>query len=212
MTKIIALSIFLAVAGCASVPIVQPTATPEVQPTMIPVATEQLWLNDNPDLEFGGCQTVMFETEQWGREVIQQCWPDDYAVYQHVLRNPIRMPYTGTDYSMRPMDNNGSIGLTLSAMTLPPGTYIIKVYGFSDVWGPDTYTIQAHVEIEGEPGRAYLGAHELSANGPYRAMFTLNALQFGTYRVSVYLRLTHPDMTAGSYLTINRITVEVAPE
>lgn len=206
---IIIIILLIFVISCAPLPVSEPSlldVTP--LPTITP-ATE--FLNYNPDLDFGGCETVMFETEQWGREYIQQCVPDGYTFYEHSLNNPMPTVFTGTDYSIRPLDNNGSIGYMLPPMRLTPGTYIVKVYGFSDVWGPDTYSVQARYEIEGTTGSAYMGAHDLSANGPYRAMFTLEAPALGVYNVFVYLRITHANMTAGSYFTFGRITVEASP-
>lgn len=193
--------IIILLAGCAPAPIED-----------TPIATTE-WLNANPDMEFGGCDMVVFINSQGNKEYIYQCWPDGYRLYADVGNYPIRIEFTGDAYSTRPLNTFGSIGYWLPAMTLAPDTYILKVYGLRDMWGhaPD-FSMVAHCNIEGVPGDIVLGVDDLAANGSYRAMFVLNAPQAGVYNCAVYLRIIHPSMTADAYLTFSRITVEVAPE
>jgi hypothetical protein len=173
----------------------------------------QEWLNANPGLEFGGCETVVFKNADDNREYIRQCWPDGYSLYAVIGNYPIRLEFTGAAYSVRPLNTFGSIGLRLPPMTLSPGQYIIKAYGDRHMWGtPEDFNLSAHCTIEGVEGVIFLGADDMDANGSYRAMYTLNAPQAGVYNCAVYLRITHPSMTADSYMTFERITVEKAPE
>jgi len=212
LTKIIAGILFAFVIGCAPNPIEQPTAVPE--PTALPPIPE--WLNDNPDLEFGGSKRVRFESANDGIEFIRQSWPDGYELYEVVENYPVRVNYTGAGYSVQPRNTYGSIGYRLPPMTLSPDKYIIKVCGTAQIEIRGEITdveLRAHYTIEGTPGGVFLGISDvIRYPGPFCGMFTLNAPQLGVYNIAVYMRLIFPSMTASSFMTFERITVEVAPD
>ena len=185
-----------------------PTAAtaPTVQPTAI------VFLNDNPNLELGKCNIVTFTTEAYGDEVIKQCIPEGYSLYENItLGNSIRILYQNVEYFILPNGSTGSSGITLPGMVLTPGEYTVKVYGTLNVWGEmQHYAFVARYEIEDMDGTVYMGATEIEANGgDYMAQFTLNAPTLARYLVSVSLDMTWP-MTASSWVTIKTITVEAA--
>lgn len=168
---------------------------------------ETVYLNDNYGLDLGDCPDRMFFTPQWKGETIKQCLPDGYLLHEDVKVHPISIDYTGAAYSIRPHGGYGEIGFMLPVMDLDAGEYVIKVDGDAHFWGIiGDYALRAGY-VAGREMIA-IGGMPLVANGAYQAMFVLDVDVAGDYQIVVYLLMVHPTMTADSYLTIERITVE----
>jgi hypothetical protein len=182
-----------------------PTPTRE-QPLPTPVPTEEpvngiVFYNDNYELQLGKCELKKFYGN-WGAEVIEQCNPRGYILYQNVRNYPMRAEHTGAGYYIRPNGSYGDIGYLLKNVALPDGLRIIKLTFDAHFWGNiGDYVIIA--EVNGKE----IGVHNLKSNGLNIAMFSTDILQ-GVYDIKVYLRLIHPSATADSYITIYSLTVE----
>jgi hypothetical protein len=166
------------------------------------------YLNGNPELTFGECVDVVFVTEQWGEEHIQQCTPDGYTLYEHTTI-PVAVSNTGTGYSMRPRGASGAIGYTLPETRLDEGCYLVKVSGFAHVWGSiGDYWIEANFSTPDMLSVTRMGKHSLIANGGYLAVFVLDAPARNDYSINVFLWLQFGSATDDSFLTMEAITVE----
>ena len=208
MKKLFIVLIVLLLAGCR----VEQSGTIVVTlpaPVVTAIIPPSEFVNDNPDLEFGSCVDVKFNTKQWGDEHILQCTPLGYQIHKNVNVHPISVIYTGTAYSILPNGGYGQIGFVLPKLWLPAGRYIIKVYGDADLWGCQQNCIMRMVySSDNEDGILEIGGAQLVANGSYRTMYVLLAPHDANYVLSVYWLIVHPTITADSYLTIERITVE----
>ena len=208
MKKLFVLLVALLLVGCRIDPDeIVITPLPD-SPEMTATATIE-FLNDNPDLEFGRCVDVKFNTKQWGEEHIQQCNPSGYQIHEDVNVHPISVIYTGAAYSILPNGGYGQIGFVLPELWLQAGRNIIKVYGEADLWGCQQNCImRLEYTSDQEDGRFEIGGSQLVANGKYRVMSVLLAPYDANYVITVYWLIVHPTITSESYLTIERITVE----
>lgn len=207
MKKMFALLLIVLLVGCrvekSEETLSAPTAIITDQPTEI------VFINDNPDLEFGNCVDVKFNTKQWGDEHVLQCAPLGYQIHEDVNVHPIGVIYTGTAYSILPNGGYGQIGFVLPELWLSAGRYIIKVYGDADLWGCQQNCImRMEYTSDNEDGILEIGGAQLVANGSYRTMYVLLAPHDANYVLTVYWLIVHPTITADSYLTIERITIE----
>ena len=201
------LLIVLLLVGCRA-EIIEDT---NLGPTYVVTAqpTEIVFINDNPDLEFGNCVDVKFNTKTWGDEHVLQCAPLGYQIHEDVNVHPIGVIYTGTAYSILPNGGYGQIGFVLPELWLSAGRYIIKVYGDADLWGCQQNCImRLTYTSDQEDGSFEIGGAQLLANGSYRTMYVLLAPHDANYVLTVYWLIVHPTITADSYLTIERITIE----
>ena len=208
MKKMFALLlIVLLLVGCRA-EIIEDT---NLGPTYVVTAqpTEIVFINDNPDLEFGNCVDVKFNTKQWGDEHVQQCTPLGYQIHEDVNVHPISVIYTGAAYSILPNGGYGQIGFVLPEINLAAGRYIIKVYGDIHLWDCGQNCImRMEYTSDNEDGILQIGGAQLVANGSYRTMYVLLAPHDANYVLTVYWLIVHPTITADSYLTIERITIE----
>ena len=101
--------LLLLFAACVPVDVQPGKQEPTIEPT--PAGK---YLNYNPGLLLGECNRRMFTTEQWGPEVITQCAPDGYELYEdNGDSSPIRAVYTGQEYSILPHGSTDAIGLVM---------------------------------------------------------------------------------------------------
>jgi len=202
MRKLILLLIAIIMAGCVAMP-----ELPDV-PTPTPAPTEAAqYLNPNPSLAFGGCDTVEWN-EGFTKHSAVQCYPARYTLLQRG-DTPIPLIYTGDGYTALVDNVQGGIGFTLDTMRLDEGRYLIQVYGLSHLFGNTAdYWIQAEYSTPGNPQPQLIGGSLLTANGLFRAQFTLDAPARADYIINVFLWLQWASAKDNSYLQISRITVE----
>jgi hypothetical protein len=195
----LAIIVLVILAGCAPG---EPTLTPQLTKMPAPTPTIE-FLNDNPDLQLGGCKFVTFHTDKFGQETIKQCNPSRYPIYEQVGYGSynIRIIHTGEGYYILPNGAYGKIGFTMPVMELTTDA-LIKVHFFSNVEGElGDYSLDAKVN------GVLVGQHLLEGNGPSMAMFSIIGVR-GAASVDIYLNIIHASMTASSYITITSITVE----
>jgi hypothetical protein len=178
----------------------QLTKTPGATDTPTPQIE---FLNDNPDLQLGGCKFVTFHTDKFGQETIKQCNPSRYPIYEQIGYNsyPIRIVHTGAGYEIKPNGAYGKIGFTMPVMELDSDV-IIKVYFHSQVEG-----IIGEYSVDVQINGVLACQHLLEANGPSMAMCGVTGVR-GAVSVDAFLNVVHSSMTASSYITITSITVE----
>lgn len=211
MKKLFVVLIVLLLVGCRVDPagIVVVTLSAPVVTVVTAITPPTEFLNDNPDLEFGACGEVMFETADFGWEFISQCLPFGYELHENVDIHPISINFTGVAYSILPNGGGGEIGLISPKMALVAGIEnIIKTYGDLHFWGCDGNCAMRAYYLYGDDEAVDIGGTPLPYNGGYRTMFSFVPPESGDYRIGIYLLIVHPVMTADSYLTIERITVE----
>lgn len=179
----------------------------------IDTADETDYLNDNPGLTLGECETIKFYSEVWGWEFIEQCVPDGFTLYEQVGNYPIRANHTGAGYTLLPNGAWGRIGFTLPTVQLLPGCYAVKTHGEGQMWGePRHYNLKAFWSMASEDGSIDMNSHNFNAPGDYVASFYLDAPQLADYVVTVYLSVQYGSATANSYITLSEITVEQVSE